>query len=112
MLDRGTRASQGQGLIVDEPFSHAQRCRKFDVRQWVLVTGAPLAAWFYAACYLRFCAEPWSLVDLGAFAHLSNNCVAREAPGFGACAALGEVGCGWDCNPISRWQHHKESTPV
>lgn len=81
------------------PSSHAHRCRKFDVRQWVLVTGAPLAAWFYATCYLRFCAAPWSLADLGAFGHLSNNCVAREAPGFGACAALGEVGCrGWDCH--------------
>ena len=75
------------------PSSHAHRRRKFDVRQWVLVAGAPLAAWFYAPCYLRFCAEPWSLADLRAFAHLSNNCVAREAPGFGACAALGEVRC-------------------
>lgn len=61
------------------------------MRQWVLVTGAPLTAWFYTTCYLRFCTRPWSLADLGAFGHLSNNCVAREAPGFGACAALGEV---------------------
>jgi hypothetical protein len=66
--------------------------RKFDVRQWVLVTAAaPLTAWFYEACYLRFCAREWSLADLGAHAHLSNNCVTRGSPLYGACAALGEA---------------------
>ncbi len=62
------------------------------MRQWVLVTAAaPLTAWFYEAAYLRFCARKWSLADLGAHAHLSNNCVARGSPLFGACAALGEA---------------------
>ncbi len=61
------------------------------MRQWVLVTSAPLTAWFYEDCYLRFCAQDWSLDDLGAHAHLSNNCVARTSPLYGTCPETGEV---------------------
>ena len=53
--------------------------RKFDIRQWVVVTGwQPLEVWFYKRCYVRFCAEDYSPVTLGnVFCHLSNNCVAK-----------------------------------
>lgn len=59
-------------------------CRKFDIRQWVLVTNsAPMTAWFYQKCYLRFCAEDYSLSDLtNVFSHLSNNCIARKSLHF------------------------------
>lgn len=59
-------------------------CRKFDIRQWVLVTSsAPMTAWFYQECYLRFCAEDYSLSDLtNVFSHLSNNCIARKSLHF------------------------------
>ena len=59
-------------------------CRKFDIRQWVLVTSsAPMTAWFYQDCYLRFCAEDYSLSDLtNVFSHLSNNCIARKSLHF------------------------------
>ena len=59
-------------------------CRKFDMRQWVLVTNsAPMTAWFYQDCYLRFCAEDYSLSDLtNVFSHLSNNCIARKSLHF------------------------------
>ena len=65
-------------------------CRKFDIRQWVLVTSsAPMTAWFYQECYLRFCAEDYSLSDLtNVFSHLSNNCIARKSLHFES---------GWSC---------------
>ena len=54
--------------------------RKFDIRQWVLVTAwSPLCAWIYGECYLRFAAGRYSTVDLSAHAHLSNNSVTKGA---------------------------------
>lgn len=78
-------------ILFNLPSAPLPPSRKFDIRQWVLVTGEPLTAWFYGACYLRFCAEDWSLADLGAHAHLSNNCVACTSPLFGRCPAIGDV---------------------
>ena len=64
--------------------------RKFDIRQWVLVTSSsPMTAWFYDECYLRFCAEDYSLTDLtNVFSHLSNNCIARKSLHFTSGLAL------------------------
>ncbi|GMH42565.1 hypothetical protein BSKO_10484 [Bryopsis sp. KO-2023] len=58
--------------------------RKFDIRQWVVVTSwDPLTIWFYDQCYVRFCAEDFSLRDIdNMFCHLSNNCVARRSKKF------------------------------
>ena len=72
-------------FAVDTQWQNAMRtCRKFDIRQWVLVTSsAPMTAWFYQDCYLRFCAEDYSLSDLtNVFSHLSNNCIARKSLHF------------------------------
>ena len=42
-----------------------------------------MTAWFYDECYLRFCAEDYSLTDLtNVFSHLSNNCIARKSLHF------------------------------
>ena len=55
--------------------------RKFDLRQWVLVTNwNPLTVWLYAEPYIRFPASDFNLDMLNnRYAHLSNNSVAKNA---------------------------------
>ncbi len=49
----------------------------------MVTNSAPMTAWFYQDCYLRFCAEDYSLSDLtNVFSHLSNNCIARKSLHF------------------------------
>lgn len=65
------------------------RGHKFDMRCWALVVDwAPLHVWMYDDCLLRFCAEPFSLVDLtNKFAHITNVSVQRTYdPQHGACS--------------------------
>jgi hypothetical protein len=58
--------------------------RKFDIRQWVLITALPPAAqvFWYRDCYLRFCSRPFSLGTASSrqdrFAHLSNYSVQKD----------------------------------
>lgn len=58
--------------------------RKFDIRQWVLVTALPPAVqvFWYRDCYLRFCSRPFSLGTASSrqdrFAHLSNYSVQKD----------------------------------
>lgn len=55
--------------------------RKFDIRQWVLVTDwNPLTVWMYAEPYIRFPASDFDLDTLtNRYSHLSNNSVAKYA---------------------------------
>lgn len=56
------------------------KARKFDLRQWVLVTNwNPLTIWMYAEPYIRFPAADFDLNTLNNnFAHLSNNSIAKN----------------------------------
>ena len=55
------------------------KCRKFDIRQWVLVTDwNPLTIWIYAEPYIRFPAADFDMDKIAnRYAHLSNNSVAK-----------------------------------
>jgi hypothetical protein len=80
--------------------------RKFDIRQWVLVTSwNPLTIWFYSECYIRFCAEPFTLRDLeNNFIHLTNNSVAKHSTQFHE-LNIGE-GNMWDFSQFQEWLQH------
>ncbi|KAJ8608869.1 hypothetical protein CTAYLR_005253 [Chrysophaeum taylorii] len=66
---------------VERPF--LVRKKKFDIRQWVLITSAsPLIVWGLDRCYARFAAKDWNLENLeDRFAHLCNYSVQREFSG-------------------------------
>ena len=83
------RGSQEHGWVVQKYIERPLLVHghKFDIRQWVLVTSwAPLQAWFYDDCYLRFAAARYSTADLSIGPHLSNNSVTKgaHAPNSGA----------------------------
>ena len=56
------------------------KARKFDIRQWVLVTcWNPLTIWMYAEPYIRFPAADFTFDSLtNRYAHLSNNSIAKH----------------------------------
>lgn len=61
--------------------SMIMKARKFDIRQWVLVTEwNPLTIWMYAEPYIRFPASDFNIDKISnRFAHLSNNSVAKNS---------------------------------
>lgn len=53
--------------------------RKFDIRQWVLVTDwNPLTIWIYNECYVRFAATEYDPNSFERFTHLTNNTVSSK----------------------------------
>ncbi|CAM9209561.1 unnamed protein product, partial [Ectocarpus fasciculatus] len=57
--------------------------RKFDIRQWVLVTSVnPLVIYGFTQCYLRLSSQPYTLEEGGLtnnFVHLTNNAIQKTA---------------------------------
>ncbi|KAL7680376.1 putative tubulin-tyrosine ligase/Tubulin polyglutamylase [Plasmopara halstedii] len=58
--------------------------RKFDIRQWVLVTEwDPLTIWCHIDSYLRFSSEEYSMDDLtDQYVHLTNNSIQKYSQNF------------------------------
>eukprot|EP00826_Nyctotherus_ovalis_P051113 TRINITY_DN6372_c0_g1_i9.p1 TRINITY_DN6372_c0_g1~~TRINITY_DN6372_c0_g1_i9.p1 ORF type:complete len:211 (-),score=41.49 TRINITY_DN6372_c0_g1_i9:222-854(-) len=54
--------------------------RKFDIRQWVLVTSfEPLEVYMFDTCYLRLCGNPFSLDNIkDDFAHITNYSIQKK----------------------------------
>lgn len=53
--------------------------KKFDIRQWVYIQDYnPPKIWFYDECYIRFCADDYSLDNISnRFQHLTNNSIQK-----------------------------------
>jgi tubulin monoglycylase TTLL3/8 len=52
--------------------------RKFDIRQWVLVTSwNPLTVWIYTDNYVRFAMLEYDPKNQNKYSHLTNNCLAQ-----------------------------------
>lgn len=93
--------------------------RKFDLRQWVLVTSwNPLQVWFYDECYSRFSAATFTpdRTELrNDYVHLVNNSISKTSAAFHD-AVVAENGveivdCMWTLDQFKtyiRWRHAQD----
>lgn len=84
--------------------------RKFDIRQWVLVTAfQPLTVWMFGECYLRFAAVDYTSDNLDdLFIHLTNNSICKHSDGFDS-GPIPELM--WHCSQFQDLliaQHHSD----
>eukprot|EP00440_Ansanella_granifera_P059211 gb/GFBE01064184.1/.p1 GENE.gb/GFBE01064184.1/~~gb/GFBE01064184.1/.p1 ORF type:complete len:820 (+),score=197.24 gb/GFBE01064184.1/:1-2460(+) len=81
-VGRGAEARWIAQKYIENPLIIEKK--KFDIRQWVLVTRwNPLAAWFYQDCYLRFSFADYDPKKLkNKYAHLTNNSISKHAEDF------------------------------
>jgi tubulin monoglycylase TTLL3/8 len=84
--DKNKKISRCEFVLVqkyiEKPLLYKNR--KFDIRQWVLVTNInPLTLWMWEQPYLRFGAEDYKLTDINnLYSHLTNNSIAKYSEHF------------------------------
>ena len=77
--------------------------RKFDLRQWVLVTDwNPLTVWLYSEPYVRFAGVDFDFENIGnRYSHLSNNSVIKNLKGSVASYVI--EGNMWSLQDLQDW---------
>ena len=82
-IEESLNATNDTGVIVQKYIENPLiiNKRKFDIRQWVLVTSLnPLTIWMWKEPYLRFGAEDYIMDDLNnIYCHLTNNSIAKHS---------------------------------
>ena len=82
-IEQSLTATNDTGVIVQKYIENPLiiNKRKFDIRQWVLVTSLnPLTIWMWKEPYLRFGAEDYVMDDLNnIYSHLTNNSIAKHS---------------------------------
>eukprot|EP00826_Nyctotherus_ovalis_P042405 TRINITY_DN4358_c0_g1_i15.p1 TRINITY_DN4358_c0_g1~~TRINITY_DN4358_c0_g1_i15.p1 ORF type:complete len:324 (-),score=67.05 TRINITY_DN4358_c0_g1_i15:256-1227(-) len=65
-------------LLIPGPSSKLEK-RKFDLRQWVLVTSvSPLIVYMFSSCYLKICGSEFALEDFkDKYKHISNYAIQK-----------------------------------
>ena len=82
-IDLSLNATNDSGVVVQKYIENPLiiNKRKFDIRQWVLVTSLnPLIIWMWKEPYLRFGAEDYIMDDINnIYSHLTNNSIAKHS---------------------------------
>ena len=82
-IEQSLSATNDTGLVVQKYIENPMiiNQRKFDIRQWVLVTSLnPLIIWIWKEPYIRFGAEDYRIDDLNnIYSHLTNNSIAKHS---------------------------------
>ena len=85
-IEQSLIATNNIGLIVQKYIENPLiiKKRKFEIRQWVLVTSLnPLIIWMWKEPYLRFAAEDYIMDDLNnRYSHLTNNLIDTHSEKF------------------------------
>ena len=85
-IEQSLSATNDTGVIVQKYIENPLiiNQRKFDIRQWVLVTSLnPLIIWMWKEPYIRFGAEDYIMDDLNnIYSHLTNNSIAKHSTQF------------------------------